>query len=293
MNGQPLIIFGEVLWDCFADGTKVLGGAPFNVAWHLQAFGLEPLLISRVGQDAAGEKILTAMTNWGMQTTGLQIDAELRTGMVTVTLNNGQPNYKIEYPKAYDYIDSNHLLELPRSPLLYHGSLALRHDISNRTLATLKQKLNPTIFFDVNLRNPWWQPEAIAMLAQDITWLKLNVEELSVLVADQETRDRQLDFLFQQYNLQYILLTAGAAGATLFSDRGDRLDITPNQTEIVVDTVGAGDAFCSILLLGISLNWPLLQTLERAQTFASAIVNIRGATTTDRTFYEFFYNQWL
>ena len=44
-------VFGEVLFDCFADGTRVLGGAPFNVAWHLQAFGEAPLFVSRVGDD--------------------------------------------------------------------------------------------------------------------------------------------------------------------------------------------------------------------------------------------------
>ena len=39
--GRP-VVFGEVLFDCFEDGSKVLGGAPFNVAWHLAGFGAEP-----------------------------------------------------------------------------------------------------------------------------------------------------------------------------------------------------------------------------------------------------------
>jgi fructokinase len=33
----------------------VLGGAAFNVAWHLKGFGLEPLLISAVGDDLLGK----------------------------------------------------------------------------------------------------------------------------------------------------------------------------------------------------------------------------------------------
>ena len=40
------VVFGEVLFDCFPDGSAVLGGAPFNVAWHLhgmrQRQGLRP-----------------------------------------------------------------------------------------------------------------------------------------------------------------------------------------------------------------------------------------------------------
>ena len=47
---RPLIV-GEVLFDVFPDGSRVLGGAPFNVAWNLCALGADPLLISRVGTD--------------------------------------------------------------------------------------------------------------------------------------------------------------------------------------------------------------------------------------------------
>ena len=57
LHGRPVIL-GEVLFDRFPDATEVLGGAPFNVAWHLQGFGAAPLFVSRVGADAAGERYL-------------------------------------------------------------------------------------------------------------------------------------------------------------------------------------------------------------------------------------------
>ena len=34
-----VVVYGEVLFDCFPDGRRVLGGAPFNVAWGLKGFG--------------------------------------------------------------------------------------------------------------------------------------------------------------------------------------------------------------------------------------------------------------
>ena len=40
INHTRPVVFGEVLFDCFPDGSRVLGGAPFNVAWHCQAFWL-------------------------------------------------------------------------------------------------------------------------------------------------------------------------------------------------------------------------------------------------------------
>ncbi|MDX1571268.1 MAG: PfkB family carbohydrate kinase, partial [Xanthomonadales bacterium] len=70
-------VFGEVLFDHFPDGTRVLGGAPFNVAWHLQALGAEPQLISRVGSDPEGDAVRAAMAEWGMDTATLETDPEL------------------------------------------------------------------------------------------------------------------------------------------------------------------------------------------------------------------------
>ena len=74
MNGQPVLL-GEVLYDCFEeDGSRTLGGAPFNVAWHLQGFGQNPVFISRVGDDDAGRNIRASMQQWGMDLSGLQLD---------------------------------------------------------------------------------------------------------------------------------------------------------------------------------------------------------------------------
>jgi fructokinase len=60
----------------------------------------------------------------------------------------------------------------------------------------------------------------------------------------------------------------------------------------VVDAVGAGDGFASVLILGLIRNWPVQQTLDRAQAFASAIVGQRGATARDPGFYAPFLDDW-
>ena len=85
---RPLI-FGEVLFDAFPDGSRVLGGAPFNVAWHLRALGLDPLLVSRVGADGAGDEVLRAMHDWQLDVSGVQRDPNHPTGRVPVTLEGG------------------------------------------------------------------------------------------------------------------------------------------------------------------------------------------------------------
>lgn len=85
MTCERICLFGEVLFDHFPDGKQVLGGAPFNVAWHLQALGQAPLFISRVGTDPEGEQIRRSMDDWGMDLGGLQTDPALPTGRVSVS----------------------------------------------------------------------------------------------------------------------------------------------------------------------------------------------------------------
>jgi fructokinase len=60
----------------------------------------------------------------------------------------------------------------------------------------------------------------------------------------------------------------------------------------VIDTVGAGDAFAAVTLLGLIHGWPLATSLERAQTFAARIVGQRGATSAERALYAPFVAAW-
>jgi fructokinase len=286
---RPLI-FGEVLFDHFPDGSSVLGGAPFNVAWHLQAFGLAPLFVSRVGTDAEGGEIRAAMQAWGMDLGGLQSDPEHATGSVEVGFAAGEPHYEIIYPRAYDFIDADELPDLPEHGILYHGSLALRHDVSARALAELKQRTSAPRFVDINLRSPWWDGESVQQMLAGARWTKLNEDELKLIAPTGVGDDQALQGLLAD-RIRFVALTRGEAGASIISAEG-RHDVQPSAALSVVDAVGAGDAFCSVLLAGIIRHWPIPVMLERAQQFASAIVGIRGATSRDRDFYRPFADAW-
>ncbi len=282
---QKLCIFGEVLFDHFPDGNSVLGGAPFNVAWHLQAFGCAPLFISRVGDDAEGESVRSAMQRWGMDTSGLQTDATLPTGKVDVSLIGGEPSYDIVNPCAYDAIEKPEMAKGCR--WLYHGSLALREPASMRALKHITDEHPGTVFLDVNLRPPWWQREKVLSLVGRADWVKLNGDELDELAPGTSAAD----FLDQQ-GLRGLLVTHGAKGAEVLTAAGESFTVEPERANHVVDTVGAGDAFASVMILGLVRGWHLTDTLKRAQTFASRIVGNRGATVDDPAFYAPLIKDW-
>jgi fructokinase len=285
---QSIYIFGEVLFDHFPDGNQVLGGAPFNVAWHLQAFGQSPRIVSRVGRDAEGARVRAAMEDWGLATDDLQTDPVRPTGQVAVSFEDGEPSYDIVADCAYDNIEP---ITAAPCQLLYHGSLAARSASSAGALRQLRASGPQTIFVDVNLRTPWWQAGAVHELLQGAHWVKLNSDELALLAGNATSADPETDFL-QRYALQGLLVTHGARGAELLLANGERLQVAPMANNEVVDTVGAGDAFAAVMLLGLLNDWAMPVVLERAQQFAGALVGRRGATVNDREFYQKFSRQW-
>jgi fructokinase len=292
MTHKQIALFGEVLFDQFPDGQQVLGGAPFNVAWHLQAFGLEPCFISRVGDDAKAEHIKHAMKIGGMATNQLQTDYDHSTGVVQISFNEAEPSYDILFNQAYDFIAADQLELANRYDVIYHGTLALRHATSAHALEVLKARHQGKVFVDVNLREPWWQAERVKQIIDQAHWVKLNQYELAHLQPFPTDLKEAMALFLDRHHLEVLIVTCGEQGATAMSQLGEFVTVKPCDVLPIVDTVGAGDAFAAVLLLGLQRGWSLVVTMNRARDFASALVTQQGATVQDFGFYQPFIEAW-
>jgi fructokinase len=284
-------VFGEVLFDCFPDGRRVLGGAPFNVAWHLQALGGRPHFVSRVGLDPDGERILAGMREWEMDTSGMQTDSRLPTGRVQVHIEHGEPSYEIVHPAAWDAIEPP--AAIPEIALLYHGSLALRDPASRAAWRELRKHCTGLVFIDVNLRAPWWRREQLLRDLRGADWVKLNRQELAALLPGKGPMITRAEAFLREFSLRGLVITDGERGADVLTAGGEHLESRPPRGIVVADTVGAGDGLAAIMVLGLLRGWPLEVCLERAQYFASLIVGRRGATVSDVDFYAPCILEWM
>ncbi|MEG3637757.1 PfkB family carbohydrate kinase [Magnetococcus sp. PR-3] len=288
------VLFGEVLYDCFPDGKQVLGGAPFNVAWHLQGFAVGPLVLSSVGSDPLGDHILDVMAQWGMLTDGVYRHPQLETGSVSITLQQAQPSYTIHHPRAYDEIPPSKLL--PDSAYLCHGSLALRQAQSKQTLQQIRSADTPLrVLMDVNLRAPWWDISTIQQQLMGVDEIKLNDEELTKLTGAPISKETAvlapyLDRLREENHAEQAILTMGSQGAMLVDAEGMVFMPAPQTT--LVDTVGAGDGLTAVWMLGGLLGWPTALRLQRAIDFAAAICTQQGATCLNAGFYQAWLTRW-
>lgn len=294
---RPLI-FGEALYDHFPDGSKVLGGAPFNVAWHLQGFKASPVMVTAVGVDPDGADILRRMAAWGMTIAGVQVHPTRPTGRVTARLKDGEPRYEIEAGQAYDAISQEGLPpppELGHVHLLYHGSLGIREETSRRTLAYIRKRIQVPTLLDVNLRDPWWTRGVLSGHLEGAECVKMNREEAEILAGQPTRNEEQLvagaQSLRNRFEVGTLVVTLGADGVLAINAEGVHRQEAPEVADLV-DPVGAGDAFSAVLALGIHGGWALASTLRRAAEFASEVCKVRGATLEDPDVYARYARRW-
>jgi len=292
------LVFGEALFDHFPDGSRVLGGAPFNVAWHLQGFKGRPLMVTAVGTDREGEEILAEMGKWGMETSGVQLHPTRPTGRVTAHLEGGQPRYDIEAGQAYDSIRIEALPDPDRlepASLLYHGTLGSREETSRRTLDYLRTTLDVPTFIDVNLRDPWWSVEGVFGLLEGATWVKASREEMNLLSEVAEDDPSSLIDLAHTFRrrigVDVLIVTSGIHGSLAVTKDGS-IEQGAQGVGDTVDTVGAGDAFTAVMVLGLQNGWSLDMCLRRASEFAGEICRIRGAIPSESDLYSRYLWRW-
>ena len=296
---HTVTLFGEVLADIFPDKT-VLGGAPYNVARHLRAFQLNPVLITRVGNDSLKNKLLAELSQLDIDALGVQIDTTHPTGQVTVSIERESHHFEICPNQAYDYIDANLAINTSLSmqpSMTYFGSLIQRNSTSAAALNKFLNNTSCTRFLDINLREPWYEKAIIQHSFSNANIAKVSEEELKIIAQMLEFNSRtdkeHALSLLERFNITTLFVTCGENGAWSISPSGRILE-TENQKlkSALVDTVGAGDAFSAICILGCLNNWPIERTLKRANSFAAAICEIRGAAPEKKSFYLPFLN-WL
>ena len=279
-----ILVLGEALIDVFPD-REIIGGAPFNVARNLAALGASPLLVSRVGAGPAGELVLGQMRELGMPVHGVQRDREHLTGRVRVSLENGQPKYFIEPDAAWDWLDAESAVasvRAARPALAYFGTLAQR-SVTSREAVRASLAASPALrLLDLNLRGIDDEREVARASLELADVLKLNEEEMAALagwfVPDlRENEAAVAAALMAAFRLQRIVVTRGADGWSCYEAGSRRVMEGPSPKVVVVDAVGAGDAFAAVLLLGEMRGWSLESTLVRAAEFAARVCTLHGA----------------
>lgn len=266
---------------------RVAGGAPFNVAIGVSKIGLNAGFISRVGDDAFGQHILSVLDKYNVEKKGVQIDPSHHTGLAFIGLPTPNTRDFLFYrnPSADMMIRNEDIPGdlLSETRIFHFGSISLISPVSREaTLFSVNRAKNAgsLISYDPNLRLSLWQDEKTAREAiideipkADI--IKVNDEELFFLF-EKEDYNYGIDALLEMGPC-IVLCTKGEYGSILAtSETRKSFPVYPCRT---VDSTGCGDSFYSAFLSSICsrsrdelLSKPEL--LEKAVTFGAAAAAI-------------------
>ena len=262
-----ILLLGEALVDLICehpvDGLTEadafvphFGGAVANVAVGAARQGAQVELAGGAGDDAWGGWLRDRLTAEGVGLTWFGTVADVVTPVAFVTVDvHGEPSYAI-YGDIIQAIVGGledtllgavaecDALFFTSNTLVGERERALTHAARDRAL-----ELGKHVVVDPNLRlHRWDTPARAASEARDLVkgafLVKCNAEEARLLTGEDDPA-RAAEGLLAM-GAAHAVVTRGPKGA-LLRGGGMKMDL-PGAKATPVSTVGAGDAFCGVLL---------------------------------------------
>jgi ribokinase len=252
---------GETLQGEF---SMFLGGKGFNQAVAARRMGAEVSVVGRVGDDEFGRAFLKALTAEGIDASGVAVDASAGTGVASIIVDATGENAILQSPRANRNITAADVRRA--AAMIETADAALFQlelsDEGAREFAAIARDGGATVIFNPAPAAP--VADEVLALCDIVVPNQFEARTLTAMPA--ETIDEA--FTAAESLLARgpttVVVTMGAQGAVALTPTS-RLH-TPAFAVDVVDTVGAGDAFCAGLAVALGRG----DALENAMRFANA-----------------------
>lgn len=284
-------IVGEALIDVVVPAggqppAEYVGGSSANVAIGLGRLGRAVELVSQVGADERGQRVLRALERDGVSTAEVRVGPS-PTATATATLDAaGVATYRFDL-----HWDPGELSCPPRTRVVHTGSLAtvvepgasatveLLKSVADHLLVTYDPNCRPAVLGEADQERAGI--EATVELAHVV---KVSDEDLAWLYPGEDVRAVAERWLARGPAL--VIVTCGGKGALALGRGGSAHQ--PAPVVDVVDTVGAGDSFTAALLHALAdqpalapadvaaLDSARLSTILRSAVVAAAVTCTRA-----------------
>lgn len=217
-NHPRVICFGESFWVIGADGAGA-GGSPVTIARHLKMLGMEPALVTRVGIDDEGRRLIGVIENGVISTDYFQVDYEMPTGLAHMPANPSKQNGRRD---AWDNITWESSFEplAANAGFFVHGSLPARSEVSRKTLYAFFERTARRVFH-MNLQPPFYTKEAIESCLKGACILQLTIAELELVTgwfAPFSSCQQRMRMLQDRFSIPYIIVPRENNGCLLSAE---------------------------------------------------------------------------
>lgn len=268
---DTLIAIGEALIDFIPSETGCdfenvtgfspkCGGAPANVCGAYAVLGGKARLITQLGNDPFGKKILSELDEFGIDISCVSITDKANTALAFVSLGkDGNRTFSFYRKPSADMLFSSEQIrqEWFEDAFALHfcsvsiGNFPMKEaHIKAIEYARAKSAL---ISFDPNLRFQLWDSKeelykAVWEFIPKSDILKISDEELKFITGEDDVR-LAVSKLFTG-RVKLVIYTCGADGAYAFTKGltvfSEAYKVSP------IDTTGAGDGFIGAFLYGLN-----------------------------------------
>ena len=282
------VLAGPVDADVFDKGSQpvnstrlAFGGDALNEAVVLSQLGAKVELISKVGNDEAGKRVLDFLQEKQVDTTKVTVEDGLETGIniVLVTpdgervfLTNpngslrklGEADVTEQLDEAADIVC---MASMFVSPLLDIPAM-------ERIFQRIKSKLGRILVADMTTAKNGESIGDIACLLPYIDYLIPNETEAGRLTGESDVyRNAEL---FLEHGASCVVVKRGGKGC-LIKTRERQIEVPAYAHAKPVDTTGAGDSFAAGFLYGLKNGMPLEECARFGCAVASCTVEKLGA----------------
>ncbi len=292
----PVICFGEALGLVAAQltapgsssspATLTFAGAESNVAIGLARQGVPSALCSAVGTDWFGQAILRSLRAERVDSSLVAVDESARTGlMIKQPQVLSEPSvvyYRNDSAFAQNAASMADAVTFSAGGVLFVSGItpALRADI-REAFARLLQRAaaqGVSVYFDINYRSKLWTWEEARAALKPLIGLcqavfSSEAEAQSLMeVADGFVGAAEAILAL---GAEEVVIKRGPEGASYFR-AGTRVDAPAHQIPLVVDPIGAGDAFDAGFLAGRMKGYPLEKSLALGALMGAAACSFVG-----------------
>lgn len=267
VNGFPINYY-PIDYPFFGIKSEVAGVA-YNLSRAFQALGDEIKLLSYIGDDEEGQRILRKLKEDNIDYQ--YILSELKETPTSIILYDRQGKRQI-YCDLKD-IQEKELLFLDMDKCIRESDIIVACNTNfNRTFIKKAKELGKTIATDVHvLNNTEDSYNNEFMQYADI--LFFSDEQLPC------NPEIFLDKMKDTYSSKIFVIGMGEKGAMLYErSKNQKYYLQAVRAEKVVNTVGAGDALFSSFLHYYGKGYEPIHALERAQIFAAKKIEYNGAS---------------
>jgi fructokinase len=262
-----LAAIGEALIDLIPDRSGCsfdevtafspkVGGAPANVCAAFSRLGGRSRMITQLGDDPFGHKIIRELKETGVDTGRISLTDKANTALAFVSLDRegGRTFSFYRKPSAdmlltpesikEEYFDEVFALHFCSVSL---GNFPMKE--ANRRAIEIMHKKGGMVSFDPNLRFDLWESREALKSAIDefipmSDIVKLSEEEIE-FVAGCDNKAMAAHYMFEQ-GVKLVLVTSGCKGAYAFTRKANAY--SPALKVSAIDTTGAGDGFAGAFL---------------------------------------------